>query len=666
MDNLLIAARILQFASAVSLAGLGAFECLVAGPAFRRAATDPAAALRLRAIFALLGWAALLLALVSGAAWLAANSSTMSGEPMADVLAHGLWMTVLTQTRFGRVWLLRLALAALLGCCFVAQSRERNWASGVAAWLAFAVAAPLLATLAWAGHGASTPGTPGDLHLSADILHLLAAGVWLGTLPPLAMLLAEARRIGGAGWTAIARAVTRRFSAMAVTSVAVLFAAGLVNTWFLAGTVPALLGTEYGRLLLAKIAIFLVMVLIAAVNLFRLTPRLGERPAATTGLTLRQLHRNAYLEAGCGIAVLAIVGVLGILPPGLHTEPGWPLPFRIDLAELSGRATILLGALALLFGICLVVLVILVAAGHYRRAIPPLVGVLLCPALGALMLRSAFAPAYPTSFYAPAEPYAAPSVARGLPLYAENCALCHGAGGQGVGPSAAGLPIRPTDLTTPRLLADRPGDLFWWISKGLANGVMPGFAATMDPDQRWDVINFIRARAAGVQSHRLGSTVSDDTAFRVPDFAFERKGRQQTLAALLERGPVLLILFAPPAPTAALARLAAAGPQLAAADLAVIAVDLGETATTPAAAAALPFVVEVAADVAASLRLFGPIAKDGSNALLLDGAGNVRARWTLGGPAGFPDPAIFVAAAARAARFPAAAPRMPGTLTTPH
>ena len=52
----------------------------------------------------------------------------------------------------------------------------------------------MLASLAWAGHGGATPGRPGDLHLAADMLHLLAAGAWLGTLIPLALLLAETRR----------------------------------------------------------------------------------------------------------------------------------------------------------------------------------------------------------------------------------------------------------------------------------------------------------------------------------------------------------------------------------------------------------------------------------------------------------------------------------------
>jgi copper resistance protein D len=67
MENLLIAARAVHYASTIALAGEFAFLCLVAGPALRRAATDPVAA-SLRRKFAWLGWASLGLALVSGAA----------------------------------------------------------------------------------------------------------------------------------------------------------------------------------------------------------------------------------------------------------------------------------------------------------------------------------------------------------------------------------------------------------------------------------------------------------------------------------------------------------------------------------------------------------------------------------------------------------------------
>ncbi|HZU90316.1 MAG TPA: copper homeostasis membrane protein CopD, partial [Stellaceae bacterium] len=496
MQGFLIAARALHFAATISLAGIFGFECLVAGPAFRRARAEDSAELRRR--LGLLAWASLPLALVSGAAWLVAVAAEMSGQPLGLVLSQGVALIVLTSTRFGTDWLLRLGLVVLIGLCLAVRRFRRRLAEA-ARWASFGFALLLLASLAWAGHGAATPGAPGDLHLAADILHLLGAGLWLGTLVPLALLLAEARQGGDAGWVAVARAATQRFSVVALLSVSVLLAGGVVNTWFLAGTVPALIGTEYGRLLLGKIALFVAMLLIAAVNLLRLGPRLAAPAGLAPSRTVSQLRRNALCETSLGLGVLVLVGILGILPPGLHTEPGWPLPFRLDLAALTLGPKILLALLAALFCLCAVAAAATAAAGRYRRSAVAAVGLALCLAIAWLPLRPAVEPAYPTSFYAPAEPYAAASIAAGAAIYAANCALCHGVDGRGDGPAAAGLPIRPADLTAPHLFAHSPGDLFWWVSHG-RGGVMPGFARVLTPSRRWDVINFVRARAAGVLS----------------------------------------------------------------------------------------------------------------------------------------------------------------------
>ena len=424
-------------------------------------------------------------------------------------------------------------------------------------WGGLAFAAAMLASLAWAGHGGATPGRPGELHLAADMLHLLAAGAWVGSLIPLALVLAEIRHSGDPSAAAVARRAVVRFSILAAISVVILFTAGLVNTWFLAGTVPALIGTGYGRLLLAKIAIFATMVTIAAVNLLRMTPRLAgasiERRSLIQG-ALSHLRRNALIEAGLGLFVISVVAILGILPPGLHTEPGWPLPFRLELGALEGPARVMLAILAALGAIFAIVGVATAAAGRYRAMMAACGGIASCVALGAFMVRPAIQQAYPTSFYAPAEPYAAASIVHGGRLYAENCALCHGVDGKGNGPAAAGLTVRPADLTAPHLFAHTPGDLFWWVSNGRGNGVMPGFAGIMSPADRWDVINFVRARAAGVLSRRAGPQVSTAATAAIPDFAFEAHGQQQTLSSILETGPALLALFSQPPPLTRLAR----------------------------------------------------------------------------------------------------------------
>jgi copper resistance protein D len=318
MDWSLVAVRWVQFAATIALFGVFAFECLILGPALATAGIGPAASSldrRLRA----LAWTSLVLMLASGAAWLAAVTATMSGEPVAVALSRGVWEIVLTQTDFGTDCLVRLCLAGAVALCLGLGAGRR---SEPARWAGLLAAAPLLAALAWAGHGAATPGEAGRFHLAADILHLLAAGLWLGMLLPFALLLAEARRQRDAGWAAIAGAATHRFSALGIGSVLVLLASGIVNASFLVGSFAALVGTEYGRVLLAKLAVFLAMLAIAAVNLLRLTPRLAranERAGEGGWRAAAWLRRNALAEAALGLAVLAIVGALGILPPGTHS-----------------------------------------------------------------------------------------------------------------------------------------------------------------------------------------------------------------------------------------------------------------------------------------------------------------------------------------------------------
>lgn len=655
MPGVLIAARCLHYAATISLVGVFAFSCLVAAPALRRVGAE-SVALDLRRGLPVLAWASLALALVSGAGWLVAIAAEMSGRPLAAALARGDVGLVLTQTRFGTDWLLRLGLVVPLGLVLLGQRRTRGVA-GAAGWIGLGLALVLLASLAWAGHGAATPGAPGDLHLAADILHLLAAGMWLGTLAPLALLLTAARQAGEAGGAIIARLAVARFSALAIGAVAVLLGSGLVNTWFLAGTVPALVGTAYGRLLLSKIALFLLMLTVAAVNLLRLGPRLAG-PAAMR--SLGPLRRNALVEAAIGLGVLAIVGVLGILPPGLHTEPGWPFPFRLNFAALAGGAKVLLAILAALCILCAIALVAAAAAGRTRRSTACAGGLVLCLLAGFGLLRPVAEPATPTSFYAPAEPYNPASIAAGAAVYAANCALCHGASGKGDGPAAAGLPIRPADLTEPHLFAHSPGDLFWWVSHG-RGGVMPGFASVLTPSRRWDVINFVLARAAGDLVRQVGPNISTAAAYPVPDFAFETGGMQRTLRQTLKKGPVLLVLFAPPAPAARLRQLKAAEPRLKTAGLRIIAVGLSPPARKAAESEAPPpFVVGAAPEAVAALSLFR-ISGDGRETeLMLDRNGNVRARWTASAPGGLAPPAALIADAEAAGRSAVAAPSHAG------
>ncbi len=149
----------------------------------------------------------------------------------------------------------------------------------------------------------------GELHLASDLVHLVAAGAWLGGLPALALLLASAAAAAGAG-----RARRRRFSLLGIVAVGALLASGLINSWNLLSGPRDLIATGYGRLLFLKIGLFAAMLGIAAVNRFYLTPRVTATHAR------RSLMRNSMAETALGLGIVFLVGALGTMQPTAHNH----------------------------------------------------------------------------------------------------------------------------------------------------------------------------------------------------------------------------------------------------------------------------------------------------------------------------------------------------------
>jgi putative copper export protein/copper(I)-binding protein/mono/diheme cytochrome c family protein len=512
----LIAVRTVHVAASVAAVGAILFRLWVAAPALRAVGAPVPWGDALDRQVACIAWASLAVVIVSAAAWLVLVAADVSGRSLGDVLGNGVLSTVLTSTRFGHVWIARVAIALALGVYLLrAQSDVRPfsvWGSAAAA-----LAAALLGVLALAGHGGATAGAAGIVHLAGDAVHAIAAGVWVGALLPLALLLAAARRAAAAAVLAAARDATRRFSTLGLISVATLLATGIVNTIFLAGSVPALLGTTYGQLLLVKIVLFVAMVGIAAVNRLKLTPELSTERAAPA---LPRLQRNASIEAGLGLAILAIVGALGAIPPALHVEPRWPLPFRLDLDALTAPELQISALLAAIAAAILAASAIAAACSRRRRRAATLAALI---ALACLFWNVRFlaVPAFPTSFYRSPTNFTFDSIARGHELFGTHCAGCHGATGRGDGPNAHALDMAPSDVTAAHIYAHADGDLYWWIGHGVGD-TMPGFGAAIDDKARWNLIDFIHANADAARLQRRDP--HGPNAFPAPTFTAECAG----------------------------------------------------------------------------------------------------------------------------------------------
>ena len=319
MDNPLIYVRAIHFAATIAAAGAIFFSVFIAEPAFSKVRAGARAPIVLRAQFAWMVWVGLAVAVLSGAVWFVLVAQSMSDSSFADVFSEGVFWTVLLQTGFGRDWLARLILACLLAAA-LAISFQRRGKRPLAEIFAVVLAGGLVGTLAFAGHAVGGRGFEGVLHPVADFAHLVAAAGWVGTLLPLALLLAAAAQDEasvGAVYT-----VAKRFSNIGLVTVGVLLITGCINALYLAGSIFAITETDYGRLLLIKVALFLLMVAIAAINRQVWTPRLIQDVSiASSRKALSRLRRNAAIEAGLGAVIIVIVAVLGMTPPGLHQQP---------------------------------------------------------------------------------------------------------------------------------------------------------------------------------------------------------------------------------------------------------------------------------------------------------------------------------------------------------
>jgi putative copper export protein/mono/diheme cytochrome c family protein len=644
--------RALHYASMLSLAGALIFAAFIAEPILRRHGGDGDFS-TLRRELRLPIWACLTLALVTGLLWLLLEASSMSGKPLAQVLGEGVIAIVLGRTRFGHDWELRGILAVPLALSLLVGMRRVSATAKSCFWSAVILGAAELAMIAGAGHAAAGTGWTGDLHLIGDGAHLIAAGAWVGGLLPLALFFDRARRNRASFYAQAAYDATLRFSLLGIVAVGTLLATGVLNAIFLVGSIPALLGTQYGQLLMLKVAVFLTMVTFAAINRQWLMPQLAVMPGAKGGAltreTLRQLQRNALIEAGLGAAVLLVVGVLGATPPALHVEPQWPLPFRLSLDALAAPALrneaiatgiVALGALALLgYGLL----------RPRRRVFHILAGLFVFVAVGWRPLQFMIVTAYPTSFYRSSVTLTASSIVRGGAVYGQNCAGCHGTDGRGDGPLAKGTPVKPADLTAVHIFEQSDGDLFWWISHGIASAGMPGFADALDAQQRWDVINFIHVNAAAAQPASISPEVRAGPAPIAPDFMFEQGATEVSLRERLKRGPLLLSFYDLPRSRERLQQLADFEERLATAGLQLVALPL-ETEDAAKAGQLPGFAGMADPDTATAYRLF--MGTDAPCEFLIDRDGFLRARWQMAKSAGLPDEEMLLAQVGRLSQLP--------------
>ena len=177
-----------------------------------------------------------------------------------------------------------------------------------AAWIvASSLAGVLCAYPAFTGHAAGTEGLRW-ISIPADIIHVLAAGSWVGGL--FFVLIAERRERAQTGrGNALLAEVLPLFSQVALISGALLIGTGALASWLHVESLEALVSTRYGRILLTKIGLVVIVLILGAVNWRVLTPRLWGVGGA------RPLRRNAIRELTIAHVVILVAALLARTSP---------------------------------------------------------------------------------------------------------------------------------------------------------------------------------------------------------------------------------------------------------------------------------------------------------------------------------------------------------------
>lgn len=310
MSNLLTPLHVfslwLDFTGLTTLIGTLAFQCLIIQrvslstrgfePFERRLLRVEAGAIMLLALTSVLE--------------LLLRALAMGGGILSNVA--GALPSMLLETRYGTIWLVRIALIGLVVLSWQFWPRI-TWFTGIRLLGAVAIAL----TRSLSGHAADW----GDVTLAVlmDWLHLLAVSVWIGGLLMIGFVLRAALTPTSNQDTALGFAlIARRFSILATVCVIGLLTTGLLHPRLQLMSFSTLFRIPYGWTLLAKLSLVLLMLLLGALNRYYLLPRLGRGLNSRARVNITTIGRLEWILA---VFVLVSSALLTQLTPARHVRP---------------------------------------------------------------------------------------------------------------------------------------------------------------------------------------------------------------------------------------------------------------------------------------------------------------------------------------------------------
>lgn len=244
-------------------------------------------------------WASWLLAGATALLMLLLQVSIFSDVSLLQAISHASLGQILTETRYGHLWLARLALWIGLGLALWYASHDGRFA-----WVALGGGLGILLVQSMFSHASAAQDEVAGV--ANDWLHMVAAAFWLGGLAQFLNVILPLRRNSRLLATLVAH-----FSNFARILVATLILTGLYSAWLQVGTLDGLLNTRYGQALLIKLVLILPLVGIAGINLLVTRKRLQEG-VAVWGQRLQGLVSAEILLV---VGIVAAVGVMTAIAP---------------------------------------------------------------------------------------------------------------------------------------------------------------------------------------------------------------------------------------------------------------------------------------------------------------------------------------------------------------
>ncbi len=479
---------------------------------------------------------------------LAATLVQVTGN-IDSLLQQKIWLNFLNETYVGQIWIWRISLAVflLLVVIYLSKTPRTRWRYILCAVITIL---PLIAG-AFASHAAAE-----ELSITAFIpyvFHLVFAGIWFGALPGFLLIFYENWKDNKDTKNSLKFRTIMRFSSIALPVMLMIILTGIIVSERMFGDhYAALVATPYGWMLVTKIFVLSIILLIASrVRAYWLPLLISKNQDVTTTYIKENIIKWVSIEFVLALLLVLLATLIANNTPAKHALiENWPLPFRFSIDATWNKPNV---ATQVWIGLAILLsAVVILKLGQFFSwkwkhliSIPTVLFVSgLAVALPPLTIQ-----AYPETYRRPLVPFDVISVANGATIYTKYCVDCHGHQGMGNGIKSRTLTTKlPDFLTEPHTTEHTPGDFYNWISYGMANTDMPGYAENLSDEDRWDLVNFVHALSRGYQARILTPEIIPNKAYvKPPTFSFSgHDGSSGTLQDFREHKIVLLVLFSWP------------------------------------------------------------------------------------------------------------------------